>query len=180
MMSLGHARRSGRVHLMAPQSRYGVSSIYPKRIARRKTFFLSFLIAWDYTKRRKSLLRNLHLRSGSQTISGFWLGKAGRQSCSNPVPFHHASSNGDSRGSLDREHNIETPSFSWDPDSNDGSITGQPTGRTGTIFQFFRSLYADDGAFMFSSRDAYGTHTLVKQLAVQHTKTQQMTAENKL
>ena len=44
-----------------------------------------------------------------------------------------------------------------EPHSDDGSIngtiTGQLTGRTGTIFQFFRSLYADDGAFMFSSRD---------------------------
>ena len=55
------------------------------------------------------------------------------------------------------QHNIEAPSFSWDPDSEDGSINGtittQPTHRAGTIFQFFRSLYADDGAFMFSSRD---------------------------
>ena len=56
------------------------------------------------------------------------------------------------------KHNIVAPNTSWDPDSNDGSIngtmTGQPTHRrTGTIFQFFCSLYADDGAFMFSSRD---------------------------
>ena len=56
-----------------------------------------------------------------------------------------------------RDHNIEPPSFSWDPDSEDGSIngtiTGQPAQKTGTIFQCFCSLYADDGAFMFPSRD---------------------------
>ena len=54
------------------------------------------------------------------------------------------------------DHNIEAPSFSWDPDSDDrsinGTITGQLTRKTGTISQLFRSLYADDGAFMFSSR----------------------------
>ena len=47
------------------------------------------------------------------------------------------------------EHNIEPPSFSWDPDSHDGSIngtkTGQLTRRTGTI--------SNSSAFMFSSRD---------------------------
>ena len=36
------------------------------------------------------------------------------------------------------EHHIEAPSFSWDPDSEDGYINGtiitQPTHRTGTIF----------------------------------------------
>ena len=55
------------------------------------------------------------------------------------------------------QHNIEAPSFSWDPDSDDGSINGtitdQPTHRIGTILQFFRLLYANDGAFMFSNRD---------------------------
>ena len=34
--------------------------------------------------------------------------------------------------------------------------------------------------FSFNSTHTYGTHTLVKQLAVQHTKTQQMTAEKKM
>ena len=56
-----------------------------------------------------------------------------------------------------RQHNIDAPSFSWDPESEDGSINGiiitDPTHRTGTIFQFFPLLYADDGAFMFSIRD---------------------------
>ena len=55
------------------------------------------------------------------------------------------------------EHNIKFLSFSWDPDSDDrsinGTITGNPTGRSGNIFQFLRLLYADIGAFMFSSGD---------------------------
>ena len=50
-----------------------------------------------------------------------------------------------------------TPSFSWDPYIDDGSINGtitdQPNCRTGIIFQFLCLLYADDGAFMFSNRD---------------------------
>ena len=55
------------------------------------------------------------------------------------------------------KHDIEASSFNWDPDRDDGSIngtiTGQLTHRTGTILKSFCSLYADDGAFMFSSRD---------------------------
>ena len=55
------------------------------------------------------------------------------------------------------KHNIKAPRFGWEPDRDDGTIngtiTGQHTHRTSTIFQFFRSLYADDIAFMFSSRD---------------------------
>ena len=55
------------------------------------------------------------------------------------------------------EHSIQAPNISWDPDRNDGSINGtmtdQPTYRTGTIFQFFCLLYADDHTFKFSSRD---------------------------
>ena len=70
------------------------------------------------------------------------------------------------------QHNIEAPSFSWDPDSEDGSINGtittQPTNRTGTVFQFFRSLYADDGAFMFSSRD-----DMIKGMSILHLHFQQ-------
>ena len=60
-------------------------------------------------------------------------------------------------GAVLSKHNIKAPSFSWDPDSDDGSIdgttTGQPTHRTGNIFQFFRLPYVHNGAFMFSSRD---------------------------
>ena len=69
------------------------------------------------------------------------------------------------------KHNIEAPSFSWDPDSDDGSIngtiTGQLTRRTGAIFQFFLSLYADDGAFMFSDRDNMINGMILLQLQFQ-------------
>ena len=68
---------------------------------------------------------------------------------------------------LDRvwsEHNIEAPSFSWDPDGNGSSINGTITGwhtlRTGTVFKFFSALYADDGAFMLSSRDSMTNGTI--------------------
>ena len=54
-----------------------------------------------------------------------------------------------------REHNITTPSFSWQPEVEDepnaGTLTGQKPKRTGSLFDFWRSLYADDGAFIYAS-----------------------------
>ena len=56
-----------------------------------------------------------------------------------------------------REHNITTPSFSWQPEVEDepnaGTLTGQNPKRTGSLFDFWRSLYADDGAFIYASRE---------------------------
>ena len=55
------------------------------------------------------------------------------------------------------EHNIVFPSFTWLPDNEDGTsngaLTGQRSNKPGEVFDFFRSLYTDDGAFMFASRD---------------------------
>ena len=55
------------------------------------------------------------------------------------------------------EHIIILPSFNWLPNNEDGTsngtLTGQRANQPGVSFEFFRSLYADDGAFMFTSRE---------------------------
>ena len=55
------------------------------------------------------------------------------------------------------EHSIILPSFNWLPNNEDGTsngtLTGQRANQPGVSFEFFRSLYADDGAFMFTSRE---------------------------
>ena len=56
-----------------------------------------------------------------------------------------------------KENKIETPEFMWAPDDEDGTangtVTGQKTNIRGSLFNFWRSLYADDGAFIFCNRD---------------------------
>ena len=56
-----------------------------------------------------------------------------------------------------RDYNIITPSFSWQPETEDepttGTLVGQNPKRSGSLFDFWRSLYADDGAFVFTSRE---------------------------
>ena len=56
-----------------------------------------------------------------------------------------------------RDHNISTPSFTWQPEDDTGTdnstLTSQHPNRPGTPFDFWRSLYADDGAFIYASRD---------------------------
>ena len=90
--------------------------------------------------------------------------------CANPVPLYYASSDGGLEA-VWGEHNIEAPRFSWDRDGDGGSIngtiSGQLTHKTGTIFQFFRTIYADDGSFMFSSRDAMINRTSLLHLHFQ-------------
>ena len=56
-----------------------------------------------------------------------------------------------------QEHNISTPSFEWRPEddiaTNNNTLTAQNPNRAGATFDFWRSLYADDGAFIYASRD---------------------------
>jgi len=56
-----------------------------------------------------------------------------------------------------RDHNISTPSFTWQPEDDTGTdnstLTSQNPNRPGTPFDFWRSLYADDGAFIYASWD---------------------------
>ena len=55
------------------------------------------------------------------------------------------------------ENNIILPSLTWLPNNEDGTsngtLTGQRSNKPGELFDFFCSLYADDGAFMFASRE---------------------------
>ena len=55
------------------------------------------------------------------------------------------------------EHNIVLPSFAWLPDNKDGTsngtLTGQRSNMPGKFFEFPPSLYADDVAFTFASRE---------------------------
>ena len=62
------------------------------------------------------------------------------------------------------EHNIVLPSFTWLPNNEDGTsngtLTGQRSNKHGEFFIFFlHSLYADDGAFIFASREDMITGT---------------------
>ena len=56
-----------------------------------------------------------------------------------------------------RDHNIITPSFSWQPEAEDepnvGTLVRQNPKSSGSLFDFWRSLYADDGAFVYTSRE---------------------------
>mmetsp|Transcript_2185 Transcript_2185/g.3485 ORF Transcript_2185/g.3485 Transcript_2185/m.3485 type:complete len:125 (-) Transcript_2185:72-446(-) len=56
-----------------------------------------------------------------------------------------------------REHNITTPLFSWQQEvenkPNNSTLTSQNPNKRGSLFDFWRSFYADDGAYLYASRD---------------------------
>ena len=52
-----------------------------------------------------------------------------------------------------QDHNISTPSFTWQPEDDNAINNSTLTNRQGTTFGFWRSLYAGDGAFIYASRD---------------------------